>query len=158
MKSSKKLLISACLLGQPVRYDGKSKPIEKVDWLALLQRQQRLVVICPEVAGGLSTPRPPAEQRGESVITVSGENVTQPFHQGASQALTLCQQHGITFALLKANSPSCGNERVYDGSFSGTLIDGMGMTAKLLKRHNIQVFNEHQLQQLHQELTAAGYF
>lgn len=145
-----KLLISACLLGQPVRYDGKSKPIADLAWLKQLQQEQRLFVVCPEVAGGLPTPRPPAERVQGKVLTQAGDDVTAPFATGANMALQLCQQQGIRFALLKANSPSCGNKEIYDGSFSQTLKSGMGMTAQLLADHHIQVFSELELSQLKQ--------
>lgn len=147
-KMSEKLLISACLLGQPVRYDGKSKPVSELNWLKQLEQEQRLVVICPEVAGGLPTPRPPAEKMESKVVTESGIEVTKAFQDGAKRALELCQEHGIRFALLKAKSPSCGNSQIYDGSFSGTLTEGMGVTAELLSANDIQVFSELELEQL----------
>lgn len=145
---SEKLLISACLLGDPVRYDGKSKPIADLDWVKQLQQQQRLFVICPEVAGGLPTPRPPAEKVQGKVLTELGVDVTPAFQSGAEKALALCQQHGIKYALLKAKSPSCGNREIYDGSFSGNLIRGMGLTAELLTRNGVQVFSELELNKL----------
>ena len=145
-----KILVSSCLLGQPVRYDGKSKAIADIAWLQQLQGKNQLVVICPEVSGGLSTPRPPAEINGETVITVTGDNVTAQFSQGAYNALKLCQTHQIKFALLKANSPSCGNKQIYDGSYSAKLISGQGVTAKLLTEHGIKVFSELELSQLQQ--------
>lgn len=148
-----KLLISACLLGQPVRYDGKSKGLTSElaqAWLSQLQQQNRLVVICPEIAGGLPVPRPPAEYQLESgmVITQQKVDVTAEFRLGAEKALELCQQHDIKFALLKANSPSCGTKQVYDGSFSGNLIAGMGLTARLLTENGIDVFSELEIDTL----------
>lgn len=148
-----KLLISACLLGQPVRYDGKSKPIHSEIhqmWFEQLKSEGRLFILCPEVAGGLPTPRPAAEfQSGsQQVLTQSGVDVTAEFQSGANKALALCQQHEIEYALLKANSPSCGNRHIYDGSFSGTLISGMGLTAKLLSENEVKVFSELEVDQL----------
>lgn len=145
---SEKLLISACLLGDPVRYDGKSKPIADLDWVKQLQQQKRLYVICPEVAGGLPTPRPPAEKVEDKVLTELGIDVTPAFQSGAEKALVLCQQHGIKYALLKAKSPSCGNKEIYDGSFANTLIQGMGITAELLTNNGIQVFSELEISQI----------
>lgn len=145
---SDKLLISACLLGQPVRYDGKSKGIEGVDWLFRLQQQNRLVVVCPEVAGGLPVPRPPAELVNDRVITSIGTDVTEPFNLGARKALDLCKQFDIKFALLKANSPSCGNRQIYNGQFSGQLISGQGTTARLLTQNGINVYSELELKAL----------
>lgn len=83
-----------------------------------------------------------------AVLTKSGDDVTTEFHRGAERALALCQQHQIKFALLKARSPSCGNEHIYDGTFTSTLIEGQGVTAALLIDNGIQVFNEHQVQKL----------
>jgi uncharacterized protein YbbK (DUF523 family) len=143
-----KLLVSACLLGQPVRYDGKSKPIKEIDWLMALKATDSLVIMCPEVMGGLTTPRPPAEVVNGQVITINGDNVTTEFNLGANTALELCQAHNVTHALLKANSPSCGNEMIYNGQFNGTLIAGQGVTAQLLTAHNITVFSELQLDEL----------
>ncbi|MEQ6289535.1 DUF523 domain-containing protein [Vogesella sp. GCM10023246] len=151
------LLVSACLLGQPVRYDGHSKglPATLRDTLAA---RYRLVVICPEVAGGLPTPRPAAEihggdghavlRRDATVRTGAGGDVSAEFIAGAAQALQLAQQHGCRIALLKANSPSCGNRQVYSGRFDGQLQDGQGVTAALLGAHGIRVYNETQLELL----------
>ena len=137
-----KLLVSACLLGQPVRYDGKSKGLKELGWLKRLETEGRLVVICPEVAGGLPTPRPAAERAGERVITTTGFDVTEEFQSGAEQALALCQKHNIRFALLKAKSPSCGMERVKvyhqnaDGDVTGSEATGIGMFARQIMEHN----------------------
>ena len=148
------LLVSACLLGQPVRYDGRSKglPATLHDTLAA---RYRLIVICPEVAGGLPTPRPPAELQGgdghaalrqtATVRSAAGEDVSAEFIAGAQLALQLAQQHGCRIALLKANSPSCGNLQVYSGRFDAQLVDGQGVTAALLSAHGISVYNETQL-------------
>ena len=154
-KLNSKLLVSACLLGQPVRYDGKSKPLKDITWLQDLKSQSQLIEVCPEVMGGLSVPRDPAEMVGDKVITVHGQDVSSAFHLGAKRVLELCQQHQITHVLLKANSPSCGNQFIYDGAFSGTLIEGMGVTAKLLTKNGINVFSELQLEELKTALATA---
>ena len=148
MTNENKLLVSACLLGERVRYDGESKPLAELDWLLQLKAQQRLFVICPEMAGGLGVPRAKAEQRGEKVITIEGADVSREFELGAEMALSMCQQHNIGYALLKAKSPSCGNQTIYDGTFSGTLVEGMGVTAQALANNGIQVYSELQLEQL----------
>jgi len=148
-----KILVSRCLLGHHVRYDGGAHGP-----LALLQRWQaegRVVALCPEVAGGLPTPRPAAEiASGQgaqvldgqlSVLTIDGEDVTAAFVAGAEQALALVRQYGIRLALLKARSPSCGNRENYDGSFSGVKVAGEGVTAAALRRAGVQVFNEEEL-------------
>jgi uncharacterized protein YbbK (DUF523 family) len=136
-----------------VRYDGgASGPFDQLQqWLD----EGRVVPLCPEVAGGLPTPRAAAEipggQGGEvldgqtSVITTEGEDVSAAFLSGAYQALELAQQHGIRMAVLKANSPSCGNLFTYDGTFSGVKVSGEGVTAALLRRHGVQVFSELEL-------------
>lgn len=150
---SNKILVSACLLGHPVRYDGKSVPLKEIDWLQALQQQDRLIIICPEQAGGLPTPRDPAERQQDKVITVNGQDVTQAFAQGAQLALKLCQQHNIKIALLKAKSPSCGNNKIYNGQFNNTLVDGLGVTAELLEQHGISVFSELDIDELKQALS-----
>ncbi|AMS15431.1 DUF523 domain-containing protein [Pseudomonas chlororaphis] len=148
-----KILVSRCLLGHRVRYDGgASGPF---DQLASWQAEGRVVALCPEVAGGLPTPRAAAEipggQGGEvldglaRVITTEGEDVSAEFLSGARQALELVREHGIRIAVLKANSPSCGNLLTYDGSFSGVKVSGEGVTAALLKRAGVQVFSELEL-------------
>lgn len=148
-----KVLVSACLLGHPVRYDGKAGG--PFDLLTAWQQEGRLVLLCPEVAGGLSTPRPPAEIAGGQgsevldgqarVVTVAGEDVSGAFLAGAEQALRLVRQHGIGIAILKSGSPSCGNLLTYDGTFSGTKVSGEGVTAALLRREGLEVFSELEL-------------
>ena len=155
-----KILVSRCLLGHRVRYDGgASGPFDQLQqWLD----DGRVVALCPEVAGGLPTPRPAAEIQGGQgvqvldgqvlVITTEGEDVSAAFLSGAYQALELVQKHGIRIAVLKANSPSCGNLLTYDGTFSGVKVSGEGVTAALLKRHGVQVFSELELRQAAQAL------
>ncbi|AZD05105.1 DUF523 domain-containing protein [Pseudomonas chlororaphis] len=148
-----KILVSRCLLGHRVRYDGAASG--PFDQLARWQAEGRVVALCPEVAGGLPTPRAAAEipggQGGEvldglaQVITTEGEDVSAEFLSGARQALELVREHGIRIAVLKANSPSCGNLLTYDGSFSGVKVSGEGVTAALLKRAGVQVFSELEL-------------
>ncbi len=147
-----KILISACLLGQAVRYDGQAKhyPHPLLDKLI---QQNRLISFCPECAGGLETPRPAAEiQNNGKVINELGQDLSLEFKKGAKLALELCQKHKIKIAILKANSPSCGNEFIYNGKFIGKKVPGMGVTAKYLSLHGIKVFNENQLNQLYLEL------
>ncbi|NMY90596.1 MULTISPECIES: DUF523 domain-containing protein [Pseudomonas] len=148
-----KILVSRCLLGHRVRYDGGAHG--PFDLLGVWQSEGRIVPLCPEVAGGLPTPRPPAEIPGGqggavldgrvAVVTVGGEDVTTAFVAGAEAALELITRHGIRLAVLKARSPSCGNLENYDGSFSGTRVAGEGVTAAALKRAGVAVFNETEL-------------
>ncbi len=156
-----KLLISACLLGNPVRYDGQAKLLNHAGLDGLLQ-QQRVIGFCPEVAGGLPIPRPAAEIRtgdGDSVLagkaqvlTGNGEDVTGYFIAGAEQALELCRQHGIRIAVLTERSPSCGSELIYDGSFSRNTVSGSGVTSALLTQHGVRVFNQHQIDEAIRQL------
>ena len=143
----KKILVSACLLGQPVRYDGQGKGLSDPR-LARWQAQGRLVSVCPELAGGLPVPRAPAERQEARVVTVQGEDVTAAFACGAQAALQLCQAQGIRLALLKEGSPSCGSQQIYDGTFAGQRVAGEGVTAALLRAHGIQVYAETQLAEL----------
>lgn len=148
-----KVLVSACLLGQPVRYDGRASG--HPDVLQRWQAEGRVVPLCPEVAGGLPTPRPPAEIPGGQggqvldgqvrVITIGGDDVSDAFLSGAQQALALVRRHGIGVAVLKSGSPSCGNRLTYDGSFSGVKVAGEGVTAALLRREGVLVFSELEL-------------
>lgn len=149
-----KLLISACLLGSKVRYDGSDKACDNAALVDLMARGQ-VIAVCPEVAGGLGVPRLPAEiQNGDGaavlvnqaqVLDSAGTDVTNAFISGAQQALQLAQAHNIKVAILKARSPSCGNAQIYDGTFSKTLLNGQGVTAALLQQYGIKVFNETQI-------------
>ena len=134
-----RLLVSACLLGCACRYDGGGKPREAVLRLA---EQHELIPVCPEQLGGLPTPRPPAELQGNRVVNREGEDVTAAYQNGAAETLRLCQLLHADGAVLKARSPSCGKGQVYDGSFSGVLVPGNGVTAQLLLTHSIPVWTE----------------
>ena len=139
------ILVSRCLLGEPCRYDGKSKPVLEIRELE--ERGHIFVPVCPEVLGGLDTPRPPAErQKDGRVVNKAGEDVTAQYISGAQQALELAKQYGCSCAILKAKSPSCGNVQIYDGSFTGALIPGQGVAAQLIAQAGIPVFNEEQLE------------
>lgn len=141
----KKVLVSACLLGERVRFDGQSKASPHpvlTRWL----EQGRVVRVCPEVEGGLPVPRPPAEQQPDGrVVTDGGLDVTQAFSKGADEALRLVREHGIAVAVMKEGSPSCGSGFVYDGTFSRTrLTGGEGETVRLLRAAGVTVFSELQ--------------
>ncbi len=139
------ILVSACLLGVRCRYDGASKPNEAA---LRLMEQHTLIPVCPEQLGGLATPRPPAERQGDAVRTRSGTDVTEQYRRGAEEALRLCRLYGCEAAVLKEKSPSCGAGAVYDGTFSGTLIEGDGVTAELLASCGIPVYGESRLKEL----------
>lgn len=135
----KRVLVSACLLGTHCRYNGSGVLDEKVRGL---MDAAQLVPVCPEILGGLATPRPPAERIGELVVTAGGEDVTAQYKKGAKEALNLAELFGCCCAVLKERSPSCGCGRIYDGTHSGTLADGNGMTAEYLLKAGIRVFGE----------------
>lgn len=148
-----KLLVSACLLGEKVRYDGGDSAVHGL--LDTWARQGRIVSLCPEMAGGLCVPRQPAEIEDGNADAVlrgmgrvqrkDGMDVTAAFMDGAERALATCWEHKIKIAILKEGSPSCGSSLVNDGRFSGSKIAGQGVTTALLSGHGISVFNESQL-------------
>ena len=141
----KKVLVSACLLGQPVRYDGKDKRLAS-EVLARWVSDGRVVTVCPEVEGGLPVPRPPAERQADGrIVDVNGRDVSAQFDAGAAKAVALARQHGITVAVLKEGSPSCGASLVGDGSFRGTKVPGAGVTATALRAIGVRVFSELEL-------------
>ena len=136
------LLVSMCLAGIPCRMDGKAKLVPEIK--ALLERNEAIAV-CPEVLGGLPTPRIPSEiQPDGRVRNQQGDDVTAQFVRGAEQAMTICRTHGCTGAILKARSPSCGTGCIYDGSFTGTLVPGNGVFAKKLLDAGIPVMTEEE--------------
>ena len=139
MNDSSPILVSACLLGVPCRYDGTGKADERILALA---KTRPLIPVCPEQLGGLPTPRPPAERHGTQVLTRDDRDVTAPFQRGAEETRRLARLFSCRIAILKANSPSCGSGQIYDGCFCGKLIPGDGMTAALLKQEGLTVLSE----------------
>ena len=139
-----KLLVSACLLGVCCRYDGASKAHPLAERLA---EQHTLVPVCPEQLGGLPTPRPPAERRGDRVVTQHSD-VTEQYRRGAEETLKLCKLFGCEAAVLKEHSPSCGRGTVYDGTFTRTLTAGDGVTSELLAANGIPVYGESRIEEL----------
>lgn len=135
-------LVSACLAGAPCRYDGESKGDQKV--IDLVNRGEAIPV-CPEQLGGLTTPRVSCEIQGDKVMNKEGFDCTAEFELGAERTLAIAQALGVTKAILKAKSPSCGCRKIYDGTFSGTLVDGYGRAAELLMKHGISVCTEEDL-------------
>ena len=140
-----RLLVSACLLGVHCRYDGKSNQLPALETLLA---QHACIPVCPEILGGLPTPRPPAECQGALVRNREGADVTQAFHRGAAETLHLAALYHCEAALLKERSPSCGCGTIYDGSFSKTLVPGDGITAQALKAQGLRVYGESQLDEL----------
>ncbi|OPJ60502.1 DUF523 domain-containing protein [Clostridium oryzae] len=137
-------LVSACLAGEKCRYDGKSSEIE---YIKKLVEDGKAVLICPEQLGGLSTPRIPCEiiedeQGNRRVIGKDGKDYTKQYTEGAKKSLEIAESKEIKKAILKAKSPSCGCKSIYDGSFTGKLIEGKGFTAELLMKNGIEVYTE----------------
>ena len=139
------ILVSACLLGVCCRYDGASKPDPDV---ISLRDRYILLPVCPEVDGGLPTPRTPSERVGDRVLMRDGKDVTENYVSGAEAALDKAKTFGCTMAILKARSPSCGKGEIYDGSFSGNLTSRDGVAAELLQKNGIQVFTEDEIDKL----------
>lgn len=139
-----KILISACLLGCSCRYDGGS--LEKIDLPGFT-----FFPVCPEGLAGLPTPRPPSERQGKRVVNIKGEDLSSSFYLGAKLALEMMEKENIHIALLKENSPSCGVNWIYDGSFSGKKVKGRGVFAELLLEKGYKVFSENQREALKEE-------
>lgn len=137
-----KILISACLLGYSVRYDGKSKINETIRDLS---KEHTLIPVCPEVLGGLSTPRVKAEIKDDKVINFNGEDVSDNYFKGANIVLDIAKLNNVDLCILKSKSPSCGSNKIYDGNFNGTLIKGDGIATRLLKDNGFKVIDESEI-------------
>lgn len=134
------ILVSACLLGINCKYNGKNNQNEKV---LKLGDKHMLIPVCPEQLGGLTTPREPSERCGDRVINKLGADVTENYIRGAEEALKIAKLFGCKKAVLKEKSPSCGMGKIYDGAFSGTLVEGDGVTVRLLCENGIEVIGEN---------------
>ena len=139
------ILMSACLMGVNCRYDGGGK---MVPGLQQLMELAQLVPVCPEILGGLTTPRTPSERVGDKVLMKDGTDVTAAFRRGADEALRLAALYGAKIAVLKERSPSCGSGVIYDGSFTGQFMPGHGVTGELFKNSGIEVYGESRIQEL----------
>jgi len=146
MPARARVLVSACLLGAEVRHHGGSARVDS-DILQRWHDEGRIVGVCPEVAGGLPSPRPPAEIVGLTVVTKDGRDVTGAFRHGADAAVAMARELGIRVAVLKSRSPSCGTGSIYDGSFSGRMVEGMGIAASPLRDAGVQLFDELHLRE-----------
>ena len=136
MKNKEKILVSSCLLGLNCKYDGGNNYSMAIE--AFL-KDYEVIPICPEIMGGLPTPRIAAERLGDKVITKDGQDVTEQYKKGAEECLFLAKKYDVKKALLKLRSPSCGIDKIYDGTFTHTLIDGDGVTAELFKENSIEI-------------------
>ena len=138
-------IISKCLLGENCKYDGGNNRNEKVIEFC---KEHSYIAVCPEAAGKLPCPRPPAERLGEKVIDKEGKDVTHNFQEGAYRCFLECLQKAVRRgerldgAILKANSPSCGYREIYDGTFTGTLVEGNGVFAQIVENDNIEIITE----------------
>lgn len=139
------ILVSACLLGVNCRYNGKG---ELAPGIRELMERCHPVPVCPEIMGGLPTPRTPAERSGGRVITRDGDDVTDAYERGAEEAVRLAKLYGCRYAVLKERSPSCGSGTIYDGTFTGTQIPGDGVTAARLAQEGVAVYGESSIGQL----------
>jgi len=142
-----KILVSSCLLGHNVKYDGKNNKID----LKELEEKYELIPFCPEVEGGLPIPRIPSEIVSFSplkVINKKGEDVTDNFLKGAKKCVEVVKKYNIKKALLKSKSPSCGKDGVYDGTFSKNIIKKDGVSVMFLKKENVEIFDETQIDEL----------
>ena len=138
-----RIMVSACLLGASCRYDGGDNAVSQ---LAVIGQEAELIPFCPEIYGGLPTPREPSERSGDGVVSKSGRDVRWQFTKGAGEAVRLAKMLGCEAAILKERSPSCGTHQIYDGTFSGTRIPGSGMTAEWLRQEGLQLFSEEELE------------
>ena len=137
------ILASACLCGVPCRYDGRAVPHAALE---RLHAEGKVIAVCPELLGGLDAPRNPCERSGSRVHDTQGRDLTEAFQSGASRTLALAREKGITVAVLKDKSPSCGNSVIYDGTFSGRVIPGQGVTAELLRENGLTVYSDESFQ------------
>lgn len=138
-----KILISSCLLGQNVRYDGGNCFMNS-SWIAGLAASDQIVSLCPEVASGMSVPRAPIELKNGEVVDESGVVITEQFGSLLDDLEKFINDNSISMAIMKDKSPSCGVRQIYDGSFSGTLIEGQGLFSKELTKY-VPVFCENEL-------------
>ena len=140
-----KILISSCLLGNNVKYNGKNNYNPLVEEL---KKYYELIPICPEVFGGLSIPRDPSEIKNDIVISINNKDVTKEFVLGANKSLDIAIKNNIKIAILKEGSPSCGKNYIHDGTFSKTKINGSGITARLFIKNNIKIYTENEIEEL----------
>jgi len=145
MKDKVRVLVSQCLLGIDCRYDGGNNYREE---MARLMEMCEVIPVCPEILGGMTTPRAPSERLEGRVVSRDGADVTAAFDRGAMQALRLAKMYGAGYAVLKQSSPSCGSATIYDGTFTGKKIPGKGVTAEAFEKEGIRIFDEKHIGEL----------
>ena len=143
-----KVIVSACLMGKNCKYNGGNNKNETV--LKYVEDKE-VFLICPEVMGGLTTPRIPCEIKGDKVINKNGEDKSEEYKKGAQLSFNIAKENNIKLAILKAKSPSCGSGLIYDGSFNGTLIEGNGVCSALFKSNKIRVLSEKEIENLYKK-------
>ena len=151
----RKILVSECLYGgRVVRYDGGMT--EETDPRFIKWKEEgRLVPICPEVFGGLKTPRPDAQRCGDRIVNKAGQDVTEEFVKGAEEALRLAKENEVIFCIMKQHSPSCGSREIYDGTFTDTIVSGQGLAVEMLRDAGLKVFGEEEMDKAAEALDAA---
>ena len=155
MEKEIKVLISACLLGDNVKYSGGNNLTPEL--VTLLEKYNvKIVKICPECFAGLPIPRVPSEIREDKVYGKDGRDITEEFLVGAEKTYQVAKRKQVVFAILKERSPSCGSSYIYDGSFSGKVIQGQGFTTRKLNEKNIIVFSEENLEEIEKYLKELG--
>lgn len=150
-----KIMVSACLLGDNVKYDETNN---RNDELINFLKDYEIVKVCPECLGGLTIPRTPSEIKNDRVINKEGKDVSYEFNLGAQKTLEIALKNDIKVAILKKNSPSCGEGIIYDGTFTHTKTSGDGVTTKLLKKNNIKVLNEDNYKEYFKEMAINGKY
>lgn len=150
----KKILVSGCLFGWDCRYDAKEVPCADPRFLRW-KAEGRLVPICPEIWGGLPTPRPDSQRAGARVVACTGADMTAPYEKGAAEAARMAEADGVAFAIMKEDSPSCGSHFIYDGTFTDTKVPGMGLASERLSRAGFTVLSEAQLDEAERLLAQA---
>ncbi len=151
MEKEVKVLISACLLGDNVKYSGGNNL--RPELIKLLEKYSvKIVKVCPECFGGLPIPRVPSEIKEDKVFSKEGKDVTEEFLKGAEKTSKIAKENQVDFAILKERSPSCGISYIYDGSFSGKIIQGQGITVRKLNEENIKIFSEENLEEIEKYL------
>ena len=142
----RKILVSACLCGDPCRYDGKAVPCDDPTFMRWME-EGCFVEVCPEVLAGLGVPRGESQRKGDRVMTIDGRDVTDAFHLGAQATVDIARQEDVAFCILKQRSPSCGSRLIHDGTFTGIKIPGQGVATEALRKAGFIVFGEDQMEE-----------
>jgi len=151
----RKILVSSCLYGDHCRYDAVDRPCLDPRFLKW-KEEGRLVKVCPEVFGGLPTPRPDSQRQGNRVVACNGKDVTGEYEKGAREAVRLAREQDVLFCVMKQHSPSCGSKEIYDGTFTDTLVKGEGRAVQLLREAGFRIFAEEDMDEASEFLDKWG--